>query len=306
VSSSTRDEYHTPRRRRLSGRASGAIVALICVLAVVAVVNLAIALLQFGGIGNLHTRLGAIETLAAFDDPGKKLIGKAADRSLSRRDDSHAPRRMQAWTVSVYPLPRLPVSIENVARTGVSAGSFVHSGSWIALNEHEKHDGLLELGMVALNIKGVFLPEESNRYVFRLDLRYAGALKIDKKSTVFACYGRFGAGRKAEILSGKIMFNSLKNQSRHRTLIAKHSVPMTDGTPYQLKTTVFCNLPSHVRASDVMFRLSVRPADVASFASVNPVLWPPPAVTGQSNMSDIQVAPSSKISVPKPNNSKKI
>lgn len=232
--SGKRNEDRSRGRGRTAGRVSAVAIAAVCLVGVVATVNLAVGVLQVGVIGGLNKRLSAIETLAASDTSddfgvsGDRVIGKIAGQSLSARGDSHALRRMQAWTVSVYPLARLPISIENVAKGAVAAGTFMHSGSWISMTEHDKHDGLLVPGSVALNIKGVFLPDETNRYVFRLDLRYDGELRND---VVFACYGRFGTGRKAKVLSGKILFHSLNNQSRHRTLMAEKSVPMTDGNP---------------------------------------------------------------------------
>lgn len=297
--SRTQNESRSSGRGRTAGRMSAVAIVAVCLVGVVVTINLAVGLLQVGVIGGLNKRLSAIETLAASDTsddfriPGDRAIGKVAGPSLSKskRGGSHALSRMQAWKVSVYPLPRLPVSIDTVAKDEVAAGTFMHSGSWISMTEHNKHDGLLVPGSVALNIKGVFLPHETDRYVFRLDLRYDGELRND---VVFACYGRFGAGRKAKVLSGKILFHSLNNQSRHRTLMAQKSVPMTDGNPYQLKTTVFCNLPADVRAKDVMFRLSVRGADDAAFRSVRSILWPVDDSTDGSRkpaVPEIQSAP---------------
>ena len=302
--SGKRNEERSRGRGRTAGRVSAFAIVVICLIGVVATVNLAVGVLQVGVIGGLNKRLSAVETLAAsdtsddFDISGGRVIGMVAGQSGSTRGGSHALSRMQAWTVSVYPLPRLPISIETVARDKVAAGTFMHSGSWISMTEHNKHDGLLVPGSVALNIKGVFLPAETDRYVFRLDLRYDGELRND---VVFACYGRFGAGRKATVLSGKILFHSLNNQSRHRTLMAQKSVPMTDGNPYQLKTTVFCNLPADVSAKDVMFRLSVRGADDAVFRSVRSILWPVdqvPANPRQSTAPEIQSVPSPSTSAP--------
>lgn len=271
--SRSRNDHQSRGHRRSNGRLSAFALAVICVVGVVATVNLAVGLIQVGVIGGLNKRLSAVETLAASDEAGFGTAPSSTSTSTSR-SDTHAVSRMQAWTVSVFPLPKRSVSLDSVAVGAVAAGTFVHSGSWIALNEHDKHDGLLVPGSVALNIKGVFLPENNNRYVFRLDLKYNGALKVENRSTVFACYGRFGAGRSQNILSGKILFHSLQNQSRHRTLMAQKSVPMREGTPYQLNTTVYCNLPAGVRANDVLFRLSVRRADEAVFSSVRSILWP--------------------------------
>lgn len=302
--SRTQNEYRSSGRGRTAGRMSAVTIVVVCLVGVVVTVNLAVGLLQVGVIGGLNKRLSAIEALAASDTSdnfaasGDKVAGEVTGPSLSARGDSHALSRMQAWTVSVYPLPRLPVSIETVARDEVAAGTFMHSGSWISMTEHNKHDGLLVPGSVALNIKGVFLPTETDSYVFRLDLRYDGELRND---VVFACYGRFGAGRKAKVLSGKILFHSLNNQSRHRTLMAQKSVPMTDGNPYQLKTTVFCNLPADIRAKDVMFRLSVRGAGDAAFRSVRSVLWPTekaPAMPRQSVEPEFESVPSPSRSAP--------
>lgn len=304
--SGTRNEHRSRGRRRAAGRVSSVAIVAVCLVGFVATVNLAVGLLQVGVIGGLNQRLSAIETLAASDSSDNTVVGKASDQSLSTRGDSHALSQMQAWTVSVYPLPRLPVSIENVAKGAVAAGTFMHSGSWISMTEHNKHDGLLVPGSVALNIKGVFLPDETSKYVFRLDLRYDGELTND---VVFACYGRFRTGRMAGVLSGKILFHSLNNQSRHRTLMAQKSVPMTDGNPYQLKTTVFCNLPTDVRAKDVMFRLSVRRADEAGFRSVRSILWPgdqSPAVADQLIEPEIQSVPSPRKSESKTDSSTSI
>jgi len=307
VSNRTRRDQHESR----SGRVSGLVIGVMSLLAVVAIVNLGISVLQIGGIGNLNTRLSAVETLAASEPlaSGNGTVGDRTDRSASIRSDSHALSRMQAWTVSVFPLPQRNISLDSVARNTVAAGTFVHSGSWISMNEHDKHDGVLVPGSVALKIKGMFMPDSTNRYVFRLDLKYAGALKIDHKSVVFACYGRFGTGRSTDILSGKIMFHSLQNQSRHRTLMAKKPVQMNDGAPYQLTTTVYCNLPADVRASDVMFRLSVRRADEAVFTSVRSILWPTDqsaAVLPEIEVPEIQKVPPTERSASRPINSKDI
>lgn len=288
------NDYQSRGHRRKNGRVLAFASVVICVVGVVATVNLAVGLIQVSVIGGLNKRLSAVETLAASDDVG---FGTATSLTSTSRGDTNVLNRMQVWTVSVFPIPERTVSLDSIAVDAVAAGTFVHSGSWIALNEHDKHDGLLAPGSVALNIKGVFLPENSNQYVFRLDLQYNGELNVENRSTVFACYGRFGAGRVQNILSGKILFHSLQNQSRHRTLMAQKSIPMREGTPYQLNTMVYCNLPAGVRANDVLFRLSVRRADEAVFSSVRSILWPSdvfPVAAQKSATPSTESAPLSK------------
>jgi len=269
--------YHEDKHRRRSrgsrpddDRTPRFVKCMICLLSLVAFVNVCVGLLQFGGIGKLNQRLQNVERLAvASGDSGTA----PAPAALNERRTADALNRMQAWTVSVFPLPGRKVSLDQVEKNAVAAGTFMHAGSWISLNEFDKHEGLLVPESVALNIRGTFLPADTSNYVFRLDLRFEGDLKTDGRSTVLACYGRFGTKRRPTVLSGKILFHAKQNTSRHRTLLARVPVPMKGLNPYRLSTTVYCNLPQTVRPADVMFRLSVRSAADAVFQPVKSELW---------------------------------
>ncbi len=169
----------------------------------------------------------------------------------------------EGWRVRVF-APPSPANNLGGLRSANDAGSFVHTGSWMDLEEHQKHEGIFLPAYAAFHVRGLFIPSQSGDYVFAMHMRFGG--RDDQgKATSVACHVNLGVADRDRLIAGKLLADGVVEKA---ALVAESPVMLFAGRPGMVDAVVACDLPRGVSGKDVSIRICVRHKSEASYRPV--------------------------------------
>ncbi len=169
----------------------------------------------------------------------------------------------EGWRVRAF-VPPSPANNLDGLRTANDAGSFVHTGSWMDLEEHQKHEGIFLPAYAAFHVQGLFIPSQSGDYVFAMHMRFGG--RDDQgRATSVACHVNLGVADRDAIIAGKLLADGMVEKA---ALVAESPVMLFAGRPGLVDAVVACDLPRGVSGKDVSIRICVRHKNETSYRPV--------------------------------------
>lgn len=174
---------------------------------------------------------------------------------------------IRGWAVRIYQVPQ-----RRAEKPGEDsfAGSFVHTGSWIALDEYKKHEGIFLSGNAELRMQGQFTPEMSGDYVFAVHMKVTNKEGEQKQDVpTVSCYARVGDQNRVEILKGKMLVDRTRTKG---ALISAAPVFVGKEAPRLLNVSFKCNGMPKLDSGRILFRICFRKAEEASFKPLVPTL----------------------------------
>lgn len=154
--------------------------------------------------GHIRTELGNIRSELSE-------IKSSSTRSVFTRNATLTERALiRGWAVRIFEAPKHRSMGQDV-RGAAYAGAFIHTGSWISLDEYKKHEGIFLSGDPALNLRGEFRPRQAGDHIFAVHMKLlpANRTSIDKSPRV-SCYARLLDSKGNEILSGKMLVDDAR------------------------------------------------------------------------------------------------
>ncbi len=169
----------------------------------------------------------------------------------------------EGWRVRVF-APPSPANNLDGLRNANDAGSFVHTGSWMDLEEHQEHDGIFLPADAAFHVQGLFIPSQSGDYIFAMHMRLGG--RDDQgKATSVACHVNLRVADSSAIAAGKLLANGAVEKA---ALVAEKPVALFAGRPGLVDAVVACDLPRGMSGKDVSIRICVRHKSEPSYRPV--------------------------------------
>lgn len=214
-------------------------------------------------IGGLRSEIAAIRS---------DLSDLKTERTeLSGTNDAAPSKRalIRGWAVRIFEAPKHRNSPKSVNATAY-AGAFIHTGSWISLDEYKKHEGIFLSGEAALNLRGEFHPRKTSDYVFAVHMKMLPESEnsLEKAPTV-SCYTRLMDGKGTEILRGKMLVDGVRAKG---ALIADQPINISSNEHRKLDFSFVCDGKPRLDGAKIMFRLCVRKASDPSFRPLVPSL----------------------------------
>lgn len=192
-----------------------------------------------------------------------KLDNAMASMSLPADLPGTLPVRRKGWLVRAFE-PAKPANNLAALRDANDAGSFVHTGSWINMQQHREHEGIFLPADAALNSRGLFIPDKTGNYVFAMHMSYTGDEDQRQVRTV-ACFVDVKTSDQTAVIAGKLTADSMTQKA---TLLAPDKLFLTAGHPELLDTLVACDMPPGVSGKNVAFRICVRHESETGFRPV--------------------------------------
>ena len=198
-----------------------------------------------------------LETLERKLDSALEGLTQAAYPSGSPTPHS------EGWRVRVFAPPSPANNLAGLRNTN-DAGSFVHTGSWMDLEEHQKHEGIFLPADAAFHVQGLFIPSQSGDYIFAMHMRLGGRDDQGKAASV-ACHVNLRVADSSAIDAGKLLANGAVEKA---ALVAEKPVVLSAGRPGLIDAVVACDLPRGVSGKDVSIRICVRHKSEPSYRPV--------------------------------------
>lgn len=180
---------------------------------------------------------------------------------------SDVATNIRGWAVRIY---QVPTRGSDVPGEDSFAGSFVHTGSWIALDEYKKHEGIFLSGNAELRMQGQFKPKMSGDYLFAVHMKVATKAGEENRDVpTVSCYARVNDQNHVEIIKGKMLVDSARMKG---ALISTAPVFVGKEAPRLLKVSFQCNGVPKLDSSRILFRICFRKIEEASFRPLVPNL----------------------------------
>ena len=228
--------------------------------AVLSTAFVAIASFQYAG---LRSELSKIQADIASIRASSPAQAGSVGSSLSN------PSLIRGWSVRIFEAPKHRGSSFSVNGSAY-AGAFIHTGSWISLDEYKKHDGIFLSGEAALNLRGEFHPKDTAHYVFAVHMKMIPEEEASvENSPTVSCYARLQGNGGREILRGKMLVDEDRLKG---ALIAEQAVKVRFGEHSSLDFSFVCDGKPKLDSAKILFRLCVRKVDDPSFRPLVPSL----------------------------------
>ena len=173
------------------------------------------------------------------------------------------PEMRQGWHVRVFEPPRPASNLENI-RQSHDAGSFIHTGSWMDLEEHREHEGIFLAADAAFNVRGMFIPTMTGDYVFAVHMLYSRRENADRPTAVI-CHVDVKVADQASVVAGKMMAYGKVEKA---ALLAPATVFLPAGQPQLVDAVIACDVPKDVAGKNVAIRICVRHKNDQSYRPV--------------------------------------
>ena len=169
---------------------------------------------------------------------------------------------IRGWAVRIYEAPRQRSNIKQISDQDY-AGAFIHTGSWISLDDYKKHDGIFLSGEAALNLRGQFRPNRAGQYVFAVHMKIVADSEHDLDGTpTVSCYARLLDQNGQELLNGKMLVDGKRSKG---ALISKLPVAAGEDAARFLDLSFACDGQPKLQGEKILFRLCFRKAEDPKF-----------------------------------------
>lgn len=176
---------------------------------------------------------------------------------------------IRGWAVRIYEAPRQRANIKQISSQDY-AGAFIHTGSWISLDDYKKHDGIFLSGEAALNLRGQFRPQRSGQYVFAVHMKIVSDKDSDQHGVpTVSCYARLLDQHGQELISGKMLVDGKRSKG---ALISKLPVAAGNEAARFLDLSFTCDGQPKLQGEKILFRLCFRKAEDPKFRPLVPSL----------------------------------
>ena len=192
----------------------------------------------------------------------------AGNSPLRVQSDARAPF-IRGWAVRIYEAPRLRSDTKSISSQDY-AGAFIHTGSWISLDDYKKHEGIFLSGEAALSLRGQFRPSRKGRYVFAVHMKIVPDVGENVRDVpTISCYARLVDQSGNQLLNGKMLVDG---QHTKGALISKTSISAGQNDARLLDLSFTCDGRPKIEGEKILFRLCFRKAEDAKFQPLVPIL----------------------------------
>lgn len=229
--------------------------------------TIAIACIGIGfGLGSGWANIGASPLSTSLErriaSLEARLLSREDPKLLSGRDNVTTSEKesQKGWRVYVFPPVQSPHTL-NGLRTEPHAGSFIHTGSWIDLSDHEAHEDVFLSGAAALQLRGNFSPESAGEHILAIHMNYRPTSDFEEPA-VIVCYASVNVGSEPSVVKGKLTAGS---NARRAAIIGETSVFLRDSEQHLVDAVVSCILPKEVSGKHISLRICVRKKSESRF-----------------------------------------
>lgn len=193
-----------------------------------------------------------------------RVVSSGADPALSK-----AATYIRGWAVRIYEAPRQRSDVQQISSQDY-AGAFIHTGSWISLDDYKKHDGIFLSGEAALNLRGQFRPDREGRYVFAVHMKIVSDHEDERHGVpVVSCYARLIDHQGRQLINGKMLVDGKRSKG---ALTSKQPVAAGNGQAHFLDLSFACDGQPKLQGEKILFRLCFRKAEDPKFRPLVPSL----------------------------------
>ena len=197
------------------------------------------------------------------------LKNESAGNSPAPVRNNLRPSFIRGWAVRIYEAPRHRSDTKSISNQGY-AGAFIHTGSWISLDDYKKHEGIFLSGEAALSLRGQFRPSRAGKYVFAVHLKVVPDEGEDVRDVpTISCYARLVDQSGAHLLNGKMLVDGKHTKG---ALISKTPVSASMDEARLLDLSFTCDGHPKIEGEKVLFRLCFRKIEDAKFRPLVPSL----------------------------------
>jgi hypothetical protein len=183
----------------------------------------------------------------------------------SRQDTS----LIRGWAVRIFEAPRHRQAAGQIGNEAY-AGAFIHTGSWISLADYKKHEGIFFSGDAAMNLRGLFRPADSGKYVFAVHMKVVSDIGDNAQDDpMVSCYAHLADQTGQELLNGKMLVDGKHPKG---ALISKIAVNASRSDAKALSLSFVCDGQRQLDGEKILFRLCFRKAGDAKFQPLVPNL----------------------------------
>lgn len=185
---------------------------------------------------------------------------------INSREDTSLIR---GWAVRIFEAPRHRQTAGQISSQAY-AGAFIHTGSWISLADYKKHEGIFLSGDAALNLRGLFRPDDSGRYVFAVHMKMLSDSDDNAQDApTVSCYAHLADQTGQQLLNGKMLVDGKHPKG---ALISTISVNASRADVKALSLSFVCDGQRQFDGEKILFRLCFRKTGDAKFQPLVPNL----------------------------------